>query len=54
VTGMNVRRRDGRTDPESEDKKMAFFVGLLLFVVIVGRLDARLPWPRPGDPEVRS
>jgi hypothetical protein len=33
---------------------MAFFVGLLLFVVLVGRLDARLPWPRPRDSEVRS
>jgi len=33
---------------------MAFFVGLLLFVVIVGRLDARLPWPRPRDSEDRS
>jgi hypothetical protein len=33
---------------------MAFFVGLLLFVVIVGRLDARLPWPRPRDLEEQS
>ena len=33
---------------------MAFFVGLLLFVVIVGRLDARLPWPGPRDSEERS
>jgi hypothetical protein len=27
---------------------MAFFVGLVLFVVVIGALDARLvPWPRP-------
>jgi hypothetical protein len=24
---------------------MSFIVGILLFVVVVGRLDARLPWP---------
>jgi hypothetical protein len=39
---------------QKEGARMSFFVGLLLFVVIVGRLDARLPWPRPRDPEVRS
>ena len=27
---------------------MSFFVGLILFV-IVGILDARLPWPRTND-----
>lgn len=32
---------------------MSFVLGLILFVVVVGRLDARLPWPsaraeRPG------
>jgi hypothetical protein len=32
---------------------MPFFVGLLLFVVIVGWLDARLPWPRPRASAVR-
>ena len=26
---------------------MAFFVGLLLFVVIAGVLDSRLGWPSP-------
>jgi len=36
-----------------EGERMSFFVGLLLFVVIVGRLDARLPWPGPRDPQVR-
>jgi hypothetical protein len=24
---------------------MSFVLGILLFVVIAGRLDARLPWP---------
>jgi hypothetical protein len=32
---------------------MSFFVGLLLFVVVVGILDAKLPWPRPRDGEKR-
>jgi hypothetical protein len=27
---------------------MAFILGLTLFVVVVGALDARFPWPRPG------
>jgi hypothetical protein len=26
---------------------MSFFLGLLLFVVVLGVIDARLPWPRP-------
>lgn len=33
---------------------MSFFVGLLLFVVVVGILDAKLPWPRPRGTERRS
>ncbi len=32
---------------------MSFFVGLLLFVVVVGIIDAKLPWPRPRDTEKR-
>jgi hypothetical protein len=27
---------------------MSFFLGLFLFVVIIGRFDLRLPWPSPG------
>jgi hypothetical protein len=30
---------------------MAFFVGMILFVVVIGALDARFPWPRPGRGE---
>jgi hypothetical protein len=26
---------------------MSFVLGVLLFVVVLGVLDARLPWPRP-------
>jgi hypothetical protein len=26
---------------------MAFVVGVLFFVIVVGLIDARLPWPRP-------
>jgi len=32
---------------------MSFVLGLLLFVVVVGILDAKLPWPRPGRTEKR-
>ncbi len=28
---------------------MGFVVGVLLFVVVVGVLDARLPWPAPTE-----
>jgi hypothetical protein len=30
---------------------MGFVVGVVLFVVVIGMLDARFPWPRPrpGD-----
>jgi hypothetical protein len=28
---------------------VAFFLGLVLFVVVVGFADAKLGWPRPGD-----
>ena len=26
---------------------MAFVLGTLVFVILAGALDARLPWPRP-------
>jgi len=26
---------------------MGFTVGVVLFVVVIGVLDSRLPWPRP-------
>jgi hypothetical protein len=26
---------------------MQFIVGVIFFVVVIGVLDARLPWPRP-------
>ncbi len=28
---------------------MSFIVGLILFVVVLGVLDSRLPWPKPRD-----
>jgi hypothetical protein len=28
---------------------MVFFVALILFIVVMGYLDSRLRWPRPGD-----
>lgn len=27
---------------------MSFILGIVLFVVVIGRLDRRLPWPAPG------
>jgi hypothetical protein len=36
-----------------KERAMSFFVGLLLFVVVVGILDAKLPWPRPRQTEKR-
>jgi hypothetical protein len=34
---------------------MSFVIGVILFVVVLGALDARVPWPRPrGKREVRS
>jgi hypothetical protein len=32
---------------------MAFFLGLILFVVVIGLLDRRIPWPRKPDAELR-
>jgi hypothetical protein len=28
---------------------MQFILALILFVVVLGALDARLPWPKPGE-----
>ena len=28
---------------------MSFILGLILFVVVIGIWDARLPWPRPDQ-----
>jgi hypothetical protein len=28
---------------------MVFFVALILFIVVMGYLDSRLRWPKPGD-----
>jgi hypothetical protein len=28
---------------------MSFILGLILFVGVIGALDARLPWPRPAS-----
>jgi hypothetical protein len=32
---------------------MGFIVGVVLFVVVVGLVDRRLPWPTAKRPEVR-
>jgi hypothetical protein len=33
---------------------MSFIVGTVLFVVVLGIIDSRLPWPRPGNREGNS
>lgn len=33
---------------------MQFILGVLLFVVVVGLVDARVPWPKPQKREGRS
>jgi hypothetical protein len=30
---------------------MGFIVGVILFVIVVGVLDAKLPWPKPAGRE---
>jgi hypothetical protein len=30
-------------------RDMSFMVGTVLFVVVLGIIDSRLPWPRPGS-----
>jgi hypothetical protein len=32
---------------------MQFILGVIFFVVVVGLVDARLPWPKPRPPERR-
>ena len=32
---------------EGEEAAVGFVVGVVLFVVVIGMLDARFPWPRP-------
>lgn len=32
-----------------EVRDMSFVVGTVLFVVVIGIIDSRLPWPRPGS-----
>jgi hypothetical protein len=29
---------------------MQFIIGLILFVLVAGAVDAALPWPKPTDP----
>ena len=33
---------------------MQFILGILLFVVVLGIADARLPWPRPAARKAKS
>jgi hypothetical protein len=28
---------------------MSFIIGSLLFIVVIGIVDSRLPWPKPRD-----
>jgi hypothetical protein len=48
--------RDGLQFPYRADKgfSVQFIFGILLFVVVIGVLDARLPWPHPRKRGVQS
>ena len=35
----------------SEGGTVSFIVGLVLFVIVIGYLDAPLPWPKPSRRE---
>jgi len=41
-----IQRDPGGTAPE-EARNMSFILAIALFVVVVGRIDRRLPWPSP-------
>jgi hypothetical protein len=33
---------------------MSFIFGLIAYVVVIGILDAKLPWPQPSSPKGRQ
>lgn len=33
---------------------MQFLLGVFLFVIVVGLVDARVPWPRPRQRDTRA
>jgi hypothetical protein len=39
------------TNGAERGSDVSFIVGLILFVVVIGYLDAGLPWPRPWKRE---
>jgi len=39
--------------PDRKTKGMAFILGVILFVVVVGWIDAGLPWPGPQKEDPR-
>jgi hypothetical protein len=42
ISTKHYRPLGSQARPEAS---MSFILGILLFVVVAGRLDARLPWP---------
>jgi hypothetical protein len=60
LTTLIIPARSSRAAAEAtaspsarQELTVSFFVGLILFVVVIGILDARLPWP-PGAPASRT
>jgi hypothetical protein len=63
---QSSRARQGWTAPSSRARlggcprhfhrggSVAFFLGLVLFVVVAGFADAKLGWPRPEDDRNRK
>jgi hypothetical protein len=48
-------REDVSTNKYQQTEKgyMQFVLAVLLFVVVIGLLDARVPWPKPRNRRVR-
>ena len=36
------------------EAKMQFILGVFLFVIVVGLVDLRVPWPKARNPSARS
>jgi len=41
------------TDPKKSARTMQFILGVLVFVIVIGIIDAKLPWPKPRSKDRR-
>lgn len=49
LTSYTMERAGGRQFFAQRRVKMSFIAGVVLFVVVVGLVDRRLPWPSGKD-----